>query len=130
MNITNDQLNNLRLSDGTPVTFVKVTSKDNIQVRLPDSHAFSDGDPLKIFKRDGTHYKGLTDLTLVATATAAAPAAPAAAQISGTFDVGGMFFSNLDEAKAEAMDLFLNAAATAKIYTRQAVAKVGVLDLV
>jgi len=128
MNITNDQLNNLRLSDGTPVTFVKVTSKDNIQVRLPDSHDFTGDDPLKIFKRDGTHYKGLTDLTLVA--TAAAPAAPAAAQISGTFDVGGMFFSNLDEAKAEAMDLFRETGDTVTIYARQAVAKVGVLDLV
>lgn len=120
---------NLTLSDGTPVTFVKVTNKDNIQVRLPDDHPFSNGDPLKIFKRDGTHYKGLTDLTLEF-GSAAVPAAPAAAPISGTFDVNGMFFSNLDEAKAEAMDLFRETGDTVTIYTRQPVAKVGVLDLV
>lgn len=55
------------LSDGTPVTFTKITSKNNIQVRIPDDHADADGDPLKIFRRDGSHYKDELDVTLSAT---------------------------------------------------------------
>ena len=80
----------LALSDGTPVEFNKITSKDNIQVRVPTSHDLGD-DPLRIFRRDGTHYKDdANGLTLVATAidataTAAVPtAAPAPAAAPST----------------------------------------------
>ena len=110
----------LALSDGTPVEFSKITSKDNIQVRIPASHALGD-DPLRIFRRDGSHYKDQTELTLVATpidATAAAPAAatpapaaPAAAPSIAsndnvTYTVAGNDFDNLEDAKQEAMDLY------------------------
>lgn len=55
------------LDDGTVVDFVKVTSKDNIQVRLPADHDAADGDPLRIFRRDGSHYKDELLVTLSAT---------------------------------------------------------------
>jgi len=55
----------LFLSDGTPVTFVKTTSRGNYQVKLPDSHAFAAGqDAGRIFRPDGSHYKNATSLTL------------------------------------------------------------------
>lgn len=108
----------LALSDGTPVEFVKVTSKDNIQVRVPTSHDELGDDPLRIFRRDGTHYKDETDLTLIATAvdatvTAAAPtAAPATAAVASNdnvvYRVGDNDFSSLDEAKDEARELYLD----------------------
>jgi len=47
----------LELSDGTPVEFVKTTSKGNTQVRLPESHELASEDPLRIFRPDGSHYK-------------------------------------------------------------------------
>lgn len=57
--------NALVLSDGTPVEFVKETSKGNVQVRLPYDHAFA-SDPLRIFRPDGSHYKdNLDGLTLL-----------------------------------------------------------------
>ena len=56
------------LSDGTSVDFVKVTSRGNIQVRVPASHPLGAADPLRIFRVDGSHYKGNTDLTLTNTA--------------------------------------------------------------
>ena len=113
----------LALSDGTPVEFVKITSKDNIQVRVPTSHNELGDDPLRIFRRDGTHYNDETDLTLVATAvdaaapaTAAAipaPATTAAAPIASandnvTYTVDGQDFANLDDAKREALDIYLS----------------------
>ena len=55
------------LDDGTVVDFVKVTSKNNIQVRLPADHDAADGDPLRIFRRDGSHYKDEILVTLKAT---------------------------------------------------------------
>lgn len=121
----------LTLSDGTPVTFNKVTSKGNIQVRLPDSHAFTNGDPLKIFRPDGTHYKNATDLTLVANtapvAVAADPAPVAAAQTSATYEVDGDFFEDLDDAKQEATDIFQSTGVTTSIYVteRRLVGTVG-----
>lgn len=61
----------LFLSDGTPVTFVKTTSKGNIQVRVPASHPLGATDPLRIFKPStGEHYKGQTDLKLTNTSRA------------------------------------------------------------
>jgi hypothetical protein len=60
----------LSLSDGTPVEFSKITSKGNVQVRVPTSHPELGDDPLRIFRLDGTHYKDETDLTLVANANA------------------------------------------------------------
>lgn len=67
---------NFVLSDGTPVDFVKITSKDRIQVRLPETHDYADDD-LRIFRRDGNHYQDLMGgITLSATAkTVAAPTA-------------------------------------------------------
>jgi len=72
-NITNDNAKNydFSLSDGTPVVFVEVTSKDNIQVVLPKNHPDANGDRLKIFRRDGSHYKDELDITLIATPRAA-----------------------------------------------------------
>jgi hypothetical protein len=66
----------LFLSDGTPVTFVKVTSRGNFQVRLPDGHAFAEGQENgRIFSpTSGRHYKGRTDLTLTNEAPVAASA--------------------------------------------------------
>lgn len=106
----------LALSDGTPVEFVKFTSKGNIQVRVPTSHDELGDDPLRIFRTDGTHYKDATDLTLVATAAdASAAPAPAAAPAAATstasndnavYTVDGQDFDNLEDAKAEAIDLF------------------------
>jgi hypothetical protein len=110
----------LALSDGTPVEFVKVTSKDNIQVRVPTSHPLGSADPLRIFRRDGSHYKDQTSLTLTVAndATASAPAAVAAndgdtaaapsAPLTGsaTYTVGGNAFSSLSDAKLEAIDIF------------------------
>lgn len=141
----------LALSDGTPVEFVKITSKDRIQVRLPASHDLaqqSDGgsDPtLRIFRRDGTHFKDRTSLTLVATAadagtsaattsapatTAAAPApapAPVAANDDVTYTVDGQDFVNLDDAKAEAIDIFRDTGNDVEIIatTRKVIGKVG-----
>jgi hypothetical protein len=107
----------LALSDGTPVEFSKITSKDNIQVRVPTSHAELGDDPLRIFRRDGTHYRDETDLTLVATAadssaapaTAAVPAAapaPTASNDNATYTVDGVDFDNFDDAKEEAIAIF------------------------
>lgn len=62
----------LSLSDGTPVEFVKITRKDNIQVRVPSTHFLGNEDQLRIFRRDGSHYKDETELTLVATPRASA----------------------------------------------------------
>lgn len=108
MNLDHTQA--LALSDGTPVDFVKITSKDNIQVRVPSDHAELGSDPLRIFRRDGTHYKDATDLRLVTAAVPTAAPAPAAAQISAnddtTYEVDGATFSSLAEAKQEAIDLF------------------------
>lgn len=108
----------LALSDGTPVEFVKITKKDNIQVRVPTSHDKLGDDPLRIFRRDGTHYKDETDLTLTVVNTDAvapaaatpAPATPAAAQISANdntfYTVNDQQFDNLEDAKQEAVELF------------------------
>lgn len=66
----------LFLSNGTPVAFVKTTSRGNYQVRVPASDPIGAADPLRIFRPDGTHYKnGLDGITLTNTATA--PATPA-----------------------------------------------------
>lgn len=95
----------LALSDGTPVEFVKITSKDRLQVRIPADHPLGADDPLRIFGRDGRHYKGATELTLVA--TVAAPAAPEpASNDNSTYIVGDNRFDNLDDARNEAIDLF------------------------
>lgn len=83
----------LFLSDGTPVEFVKVTSRGNFQVRVPASHALGAEDPLRIFKpADGSHYKGRTNLTLTNTAPAAA--APVAATAGGPVDHTKPMFLN------------------------------------
>lgn len=115
----NADLVDLALSDGTPVEFVKITSKDRIQVRLPDTHALTqqdDGgsDPtLRIFRRDGTHFKNRTELTLILTPKAVeldtpapveAPAIPTAT--GSTYEVAGNTFATLADAQAEALDLF------------------------
>ncbi len=75
----------LFLSDGTPVTLVKVTSRGNYQVRLPDSHPFAAGQENgRIFKaRSGIHYKNQTDLRLTNDAPAAAPA-PVSGRVDST----------------------------------------------
>jgi len=102
----------LALSDGTPVEFVKITSKDNIQVRVPSTHDLGAADELRIFRRDGSHYKNETDLKLVVAAPAPAAAAPtptapaAGANDNVTYVVEGNSFGTFDEAKAEAIDLF------------------------
>lgn len=113
----------LALSDGTPVDFVKITSKDNIQVRVPTTHDLGD-DPLRIFRRDGTHYKNKTDLTLVATSAAAPAAAPAPAA-GVTYLVGDAAFASLDDAKAEAIDLFRDSGETIAIFKQEIVGSVG-----
>lgn len=65
------------LSDGTPVTFVKITSKNNIQVRIPEGHDLAyDQDNGRIFRRDGSHYKDEYDVTLTATPKLNAAPAP------------------------------------------------------
>lgn len=74
-----------RLSDGTLVEFSKVTGKNNIQVRLPDSHPDGAIDPLRIFRRDGSHYKDDMNVTLSATPKAAA-ATPTAAPVVAAND--------------------------------------------
>ena len=111
INTNNADQFDFALSDGTPVTFVKITSKDRIQVRVPDDHPLAgqdDGgaDPtLRIFNRDGSHFKDRTSLTLSATpkASAADPAPTAAAQKTVYF-VGGGEYANLDDALASADD--------------------------
>lgn len=121
------------LSDGTPVTFSKITTKDRIQVRLPDSHPFSNGDPLKIFGRDGRHYKNLTDLTLLvapsaADAPAAAPTAAAPTSAEDVyFEVMDVQFATLADAKAEAISLLDDDNDPVVIYavTRRKVGSVG-----
>ena len=96
----------LALSDGTPVEFVKVTSKNNIQVRVPDDHILGD-DPLRIFRRDGTHYKDQTSLTLVASPAAEGSAAPISAAGGDTvYEIDDVAFDNFDDARREAIDLF------------------------
>lgn len=67
-NITADNASNFAfiLSDGTPVVFLGITSKDNIQVVFPKDHPETNGDRIKIFRRDGTHYKDELDVTLKA----------------------------------------------------------------
>jgi hypothetical protein len=130
----------LALSDGTPVEFSKVTSRDRIQVKLPDSHPFAAGQEAgRIFGRDGTHYKNRTQLTLVATpieapaATPAAPLAPAAAPANDNviYVVDGNEFDNLDDAKAEAIDAFRDTGDTIEIVavTRKVIGKVGFTSL-
>ena len=82
------------------------------QVRLPASHPFAEGQENgRIFRRDGSHYKDETDLTLVATSAAGSSEAPAAAAAPASNDntvytVGGADFDNLEDAKAEALDLY------------------------
>lgn len=128
----------LALSDGTAVEFVKVTGKDNIQVRLPDDHPYAeDQENGRIFRRDGSHYKGETELTLIATdaatVTAADLVAPAAAPISAvpaaandtTYIVDGNSFSSLDDAKAEAIDLFRDTGQDVEILATVVVGRVG-----
>lgn len=116
----------LALSDGTPVEFVKITSRDRIQVRIPSDHPFGAADDLRIFERDGRHYKDETSLTLVATA-AEAPAAeaPAAGRV---YLVAGNEFANLDDAKDEAIDLFIDTREQVEIVaiTRTVVGTVGI----
>lgn len=126
----------LALSDGTPVDFVKITSKDNIQVRVPTSHSLGAIDPLRIFDRDGHSTKNSTDLTLAATAAPAAAQAPtptpAAAPVSNdntTYTVNGNDFDNLVDAKQEAIDLFAeNPLKNVEIFatTRKLVGTVGI----
>lgn len=117
----------LALSDGTPVTLVKVTSKDNLQVRVPETHDLGAEDPLRIFDREGFSTKGSTLLTLVATpadaavaapaaaapapaASAAAPAPAVASNDNVTYTVAGIdgTYDSLDDAKADAIDLFVD----------------------
>ena len=126
----------LALSDGTSVEFVKITSKDNIQVRLPTSHPLGADDPLRIFRRDGTHYKNETDLTLLAVAPAAALAAAAAsaaavANDNRYYEVEGATFDNFDDAKNEAIDLFRDGGNDVEIIaiSRTVVGKVGFTSL-
>jgi len=83
----------LFLSDGTPVAFVKVTSRGRYQVRLPDSHPFAAGqDNGRIFDpTSGRHYKNQTALTLTNTAPAAA-ATVASAPARGRVDHNAPLF--------------------------------------
>lgn len=64
-NVTEDNASDydFSLSDGTPVSFVKITSKGNIQVRNPADL----DDDLRIFRRDGSHFRDELDVTLRAT---------------------------------------------------------------
>lgn len=74
----------LFLSDGTPVEFVKVTSRGRFQVRIPTSHPLGAEDPLRIFDpTSGAHYKGRTGgITLTNTApTATTTAAPTGGRV-------------------------------------------------
>ena len=74
----------LFLSDGTPVTLVKVTSRGNFQVRVPATHPLGAEDSLRIFKpTDGSHYKGRTNLTLT-NEVATAPVAAVATRVDHT----------------------------------------------
>ena len=127
----------LALSDGTPVEGVKITSKDNIQVRVPASHPLGAADPLRIFRRDGSHYKNQTSIRLVATAAdapaAPAPAAaPAAASNDNTvYEVEGSTFDNLADAKQEAIDIFKDDGSNVQIVaiSRKVVGVVGFTSL-
>ena len=86
----------LFLTDGTPVDFVKTTSKGNLQVKLPDNHPFAAGqDAGRIFRANGgAHYKSLTELKLTNTATASAPAAAPAPVVSGGIDTTAAIFAS------------------------------------
>lgn len=88
-NITSDNAADFtfKLSDGTIVDFVKITSKDNIQVRLPASHPDAAADPLRIFRRDGSHYKDNMDVTLSAVAKPVAKPADTPAPVAANDDV-------------------------------------------
>lgn len=81
INASNVADHTFKLSDGTVVEFVKFTRRDNIQVRLPIDHHNSD-DTLRIFKRDGSHYKDEIDLTLSAELKAPVPVASEQAAVS------------------------------------------------
>lgn len=122
MNITtiaNPANTTLALSDGTAVEFVKITSKDNIQVRVPSTHPTLGSDPLRIFRRDGSHYKNATDLKLIeAPLTPKADPVPAkAAPSDATFFVGDntIGFATLDEAITEASTVFASTGAVVSI---------------
>lgn len=122
----------LSLSDGTPVIFTKITSKGNIQVRVPNDHDLANTDDggadpsLRIFKPDGTHFKGRTDLTLINVAGEAP--APVAAN-DATYVVNGIDFSNYGDARDEAIDLFRDGTDSVTIYKLVPVAVVGVTTL-
>lgn len=99
----------LFLSDGTPVDFVKVTSKGNIQVKIPEGHPMAASQANgRIFKaKTGAHYKGNTDLFL----TNDAPSGVTADNVSsGSFQLvsGGNVIDDdiatLDEAKLMAFN--------------------------
>jgi hypothetical protein len=103
----------LALSDGTPATFVKITSKGNIQVRLPGYTVLGASDPLRIFKPSGEHYKLRSaprlvnaDATVATTATAvrAMAPAPAVAPRPGTYTLSGIggTYRSVTEAEAAA----------------------------
>ncbi len=76
----------------TPVEFVEITSRDNIQVRVPDDHWIGQDDPLRIFRRDGTHYKDeLSDFVLVNKEEPADGAEAAPADAADTIQLDGDF---------------------------------------
>lgn len=112
----------LQLSDGTPVTFVKVTSKGNIQVRVPAGHPLA-SDPLRIFRTDGSHYKDQLNVYLVNAPAGTAPAS------NDTFLVGDAQFYSFDDAQNEALDWFRADGDNVTIYKLVPVATVGVTKL-
>lgn len=128
----------LFLSDGTPVTFVKTTSKRNIQVRVPSSNPLGAADPLRIFKpSDGQHYKNATNgifLTNTGSAAAAAPAVAAAASDDVTYSVtvGGRTTTRKTFEGAESVALSLLSASVRSVEivesraTKRVVGTVGV----
>ena len=106
----------LVLSDGTAVTFVKMTPRKGfIQVKLPDSHPFAAGQENgRLFKTDGTRPTKIgsryrTDLTLANGTASVAAAAAAAPAVAGTFAIVSATGSML----AEGLDTFDNAVTTA-----------------
>lgn len=75
-------------SDGTKLTFSKITSKDNIQVKFPEDHDLADGQGNGlIFRRDGSHYKDNYDVTVSATRKVAPAPAPTPLPTAGTAPV-------------------------------------------
>lgn len=94
----------LELNDGTPVHFLGVTSKGNIQVRLPASHYLADEDDTRIFRPDGSHYKDnlFDDDGYAVTLRNAAPTS------TGSIDTGDTPFVYVEKIYKPVVNITLN----------------------